>query len=93
MKRWQVLALAVFLVMCHSIVNNMDLKQQQREADWVESRQALEAEQEKIQLDILEIREQLAKSDEQLHSFNLLLWEMRDRVHLDLELELEEGDT
>ncbi len=89
MKRWQVLALVVLLIMCHSLVNNMDLKQQQREAEWAESRQALELEQEKIQLDIIEIREQLAKADEQLYSYNLLLWEMRERLHLDLELELE----
>ena len=89
MKRWQVLALAAFLLISYSLVNNMDIKQQQREEAWAESVQAVEIEQERIQLDILEMREQIAKADEQLYSYNLFLWEMRDRLHLDLELELE----
>jgi len=88
--KWQVLCLALFVLICYTIVGTLDLKQQQQEEAWANSVQALEAEQEKIKLDILEIREQLDRADEQIHAHNLLIWEMRERVHLDLETELEE---
>ena len=88
--KWQVLCLALFLIICFGIIGTMEYRLELQEEAWAESRQAVEAEQEKIQQDILEIREQLDRADEQIYAHNLLIWEMRDRVHLDLETELEE---
>jgi len=67
----------------------MDLKQQQREADWAESVQAMELEQEKMQNDIIRIQEQFLSAEEQIRVQNALVWDIRDRLHLDLEIELE----
>lgn len=78
------------LIVFYSIIGHMEMQQEQREIAWQESKQALEAQQQKLQLDILEVREQLDKADEQLQAHNLLIWDIRDRLHLDLERELEE---
>ena len=94
MKKWQgvgLLMLLSFLLLAYNIVGGMDLKQELQAEAWNESVQALEIKQEKIQLDILEAKEQLERFDEQLQAHNLLIWDIRERVHLDLELELEEG--
>jgi len=60
-----------------------------KEEAWKESTQALELEQQKIQLEIEETREKLLKAEDQIRAHNLLIWDIRDRLHLDLELELE----
>ncbi len=65
-----------------SIVNNMDYRQQQRAEEWKNSVQALEMERERIEQEIIKIQEQI-------DSHNLLIWDIRDRVHLDLGWEIE----
>ena len=85
----QLWCLAIFLFILYGIVGHLDYKLQVQEFAWQESKQALEVQQEKLQLDILEVREELAKTDEQLQAHNLLIWNIRDRLHLDLESELE----
>ena len=90
--KWIKAIAAVMIIIClFSIVGNMDLKQQQRAAEWQESVQAIEMEQERIQNDIILIREQLIYAEEQLYAQNILIWDIRDRLHLDLEAELEGG--
>lgn len=90
MKRFYVLLVFAFIIIAQCVVNTMDAKMRMREEAWEESVQALEMEQEKLQLDIEEVREQLVRADEQLHSYNLLIWDIRQRLHFDLELELQE---
>lgn len=87
--KYQFLVLAIFLFILYGIVGHLDYKLQVQESAWQESKQALEIEQEKLQADILEMRERLAKVDEQLQAQNLLVWDIRDRLHLDLETEIE----
>lgn len=93
MKRLYILLAFAYIVIAHCIVNNMDYKLAQQEEAWSNSVQALELEQEKLQLDIEEIKEHLKHADEQLHSYNLLIWDIRSRLHLDLELQLEEEEV
>jgi len=88
-KTWQKIGLLLTLIVCVLIVGHMEYEQELQEEAWVKSVQALEMEQQKIQLDILEVREQILKADEQIRAHNLLIWDIRNRLHLDLELELE----
>ena len=89
MKWIKTIAATIVIICLFSIVGNMDLKQQQREADWAESVQAMELEQEKMQNDIIRIQEQFLSAEEQIRVQNALVWDIRDRLHLDLEIELE----
>lgn len=89
MKWIKAIAATIVIICLFSIVGNMDLKQQQREADWAESVQAMELEQEKMQNDIIRIQEQFLSAEEQIRVQNALVWDIRDRLHLDLEIELE----
>lgn len=90
MKKRQVFEIAIATLILCCIIGIMKYKLQLQEAALAESVQAVEIEQEKIQAEIQKVRVQLKRADEQLYSYNLLLWEMRERLHLDLELELEE---
>lgn len=81
--------LIIFLILLYCIVGTLEYQIAVQEEAWKESTQALELEQQKIQLDILEVREQILKADEQIRAHNLLIWDIRNRLHLDLELELE----
>lgn len=91
-SRWIKAIAAIVVLICFlSIINNIEYRQQQRAAAWKESVQAIELEQEKIQNDIIRIREQLISAEEQLHTQNLLVWDIRSRLHLDLEADLEDS--
>ena len=72
MKRLYILLAFAYIVIAHCIVNNMDYKLAQQEEAWSNSVQALELEQEKIQLEIEETREKLLKAEEQIRAHNLL---------------------
>lgn len=88
--KWSKAIVATAILIClFSIVGNMDYKLKMREEAWKSSAQALELEQEKMQADIIRIREQLIAAEQELRVQNGLIWDIRDRVHLDLELELE----
>lgn len=89
LKRAKVIALMIVILCLFSIVGNMDLKQQQKTAEWKNSIQALELEQEKMQADIIRIQERLLEAEEELRVQNALVWDIRERLHLDLEAELE----
>lgn len=91
--KWAKAILATAILIClFSIVGNMDLKQQQRGAEWHASVQAIEMEQEKMQNDIIRIREQLLEVEEDIRIQNMLIWDIRDRLHLDLEIDLVRTD-
>lgn len=81
--------LIIFLILLYCIVGTLEYQIAVQEEAWSNSVQALELEQEKIQLEIEETREKLLKAEEQIRAHNLLIWDIRDRLHLDLELELE----
>ena len=87
-SKFQLLGLMLIIFLLYGIVGHMEYKQDMREKAWANSVQALELEQEKIQLEIEETREKLLKAEEQIRAHNLLIWDIRDRLHLDLELEL-----
>lgn len=91
-SKFQLLGLMLIIFLLYGIVGHMEYKQDMREKAWANSVQALELEQEKIQLEIEETREKLLKAEVQIRAHNLLIWDIRDRLHLDLELQLEELD-
>lgn len=92
-SKFQLLGLMLIIFLLYGIVGHMEYKQDMREKAWANSVQALELEQEKIQLEIEETREKLLKAEEQIRAHNLLIWDIRDRLHLDLELQLEEEEV
>lgn len=88
--KWSKAIVATAILIClFSIVGNMDYKLKMREEAWKSSVQAIEMEQEKMQADIMQIQEQLLTAEQELRVQNGLIWDIRDRLHLDLELELE----
>ena len=87
-KHFQVLWVFLLLVVMYSFIGHMEQQQQEQVLAWQNSEQALQIEQEKLELDIIEAREELARFDEQLQAHNLLIWDIRERVHSDLEVEL-----
>lgn len=89
MKWAKAIALMIAIICLFSIVNNMDYRQQQRVAEWKESIQAIELEQEQMQNDVIRIQEQLLAAEQELRIQNGLIWDIRERLHFDLELELE----
>jgi len=92
MKKLYIFLAIAYILIAYCIVENMDAKMYMKEEAWKESTQALELEQQKIQLEIEETREKLLKAEDQIRAHNLLIWDIRDRLHLDLELQLEELD-
>lgn len=89
-KIWQKIGLLLTLIVCVLIVGHMEYEQELQEEAWVKSVQALELQQQEIQALIEETREELAKADHTLHEHHILIWDIRNRLHLDLEAELEE---
>lgn len=88
MKWAKAIVAITIIISLFSIVGNMDYKLKMREEAWKSSVQAINMEQERIQNDIILIREQLIDAEEQLYAQNMLIWDIRDRLHLDLDLEL-----
>lgn len=89
MKWAKAVVATTIIISLFSIVGNMDYKLKMREEAWKSSVQAIEMEQEKMQADIMQIQEQLLTAEQELRVQNGLIWDIRDRLHLDLELELE----
>lgn len=89
MKKRYGFGVLIFFILAYSIVGHLDYKLMQQEETWKESVQALEVEQEKIQAKIEESRELLLKADKTLKEHHLLIWDIRNRLHLDLEAQLE----
>lgn len=83
------LMVIAFFIAAYLWTSNMDYKIAQQEQDWAESVHAVKVEQTQIQAAIDELQAQYIFTEEQLHAQNLLIWDIRERVHLDLGWELE----
>jgi len=90
MKRFYLLLAFLYILVAYCVLETMDAKMYMREEAWKESVQALEFEQLRLQTEIEETRTILEKFEEQIHAHNLLIWDIRNRLHFDLELDLEE---
>lgn len=80
----------IIIVSAVSFVNNLDLKMAERESAWQETVQAIEAEQQQIEIMLLEAREELIRAEKQIQAHNVLIWDIRNRVHLDIGWEIEQ---
>lgn len=81
--------LLIALIMAYGVVGNMDYKLQMQEEAWQQSVRAIEAEQAQIEIMILEAQEDLEWAEKQIQAHNLLIWDIRERVHLDMGWDLE----
>lgn len=88
--KYQLLGMTLVILLCYAIVGHMQYEQELMEEEWLKSVQALELQQEQVQALIEETREELLKTDKTLDEHHILIWDIRNRLHLDLEAELEE---
>ena len=90
MKRLYGIGAVLFIVICYLIVGTMEVEQEMDKQRM--SIEATQAQMQYNQAQLDKLREQMTRADEQLAAFNLLIWEMRERLHLDLELDLREAE-
>ncbi len=67
------LMIIILILICGLAVQTIKVEElEEQEAQWTANKEALEQEQEKLQINIEEVREQLLKAEEQLKAHNLL---------------------
>lgn len=91
LKRFAITVAALFILLSTiSYLNNLDLKIAAREAAWQNSVQALQMEQEKVGNEIMILRDQLENMGKEVGAQSVLIWDIRERVHLDIGWEIEQ---
>lgn len=82
--------LVVYIVASSIFLNNMDRKIAERERAWQESVQAIEMEQEKVSNEIMMLKDQFETMGKEVGAQSVLIWDIRERVHLDIGWEIEQ---
>lgn len=67
----------------------IDNRIEEKQKELAESIQKLEQQQQQLQAEIEETRELLKKTEKQIYANHILIMDIRNRFHLDLEAELE----
>lgn len=78
------------LIVSVGIVGRMDYQMLQQEQAWQNSVQAIEMEQEKVSNEIMMLKDQFETMGKEVGAQSVLIWDIRERVHLDIGWEIEQ---